>query len=213
MLPPAVEAGLPVLVPTYRNDEGAPSNADDRLTYGKEEWRDIEAAVQYALDNGAESVVLEGMSMGGGIVAAFLDESPLAEEVQGVIFDAPMLDLEAAVEWQAEDESLPLIGLPLPSTLVNAAEYLTARRFGVDWDYTDYLEKGMESLPRTLLIHGTDDGTVPIAGSDELARLRPDVISGYWRVPGAGHVEGWNLNSAEYERRMLDFLGAIGALD
>ena len=57
MLPAIVEAGLPVLVPTYRNDEGAPANEANRLTYGMEEWRDLESAVDYAIANGAESVV------------------------------------------------------------------------------------------------------------------------------------------------------------
>lgn len=213
MLPTVVEAGFPVLVPTYRNDEGAPSNPEDRLTYGKEEWRDLEAAVDYAMANGAEDVVLEGLSMGGAVVGAFLDESSRAEHVTGVILDAPMLDFEAAVEWQAEDERIPLVGLPLPFTLLNSAEYIAERRFNVDWEYTDYLEKGMLALPPTLLIHGTEDETVPVATSDALAELRPDAIVDYWRVPNAGHIEAWNVDSEEYERRMLAFLEKIGLLD
>lgn len=211
MLPPLVEAGLPVLVPTYRNDEGAPANKSGRLTYGKEEWRDLESAVDYALANGAENVVLEGLSMGGAVVSAFMRESPLAFRVIGVIFDAPLLDFEAAVEFQAKDERLPLIGLPLPLTLLNSAEYLAERRFGIDWDYTRYFP-GPRPGP-ILLIHGIEDEDVPIATSDKLAALHPEAIFDYWRVPGAGHVEAWNVDPAEYERRMLAFLTSIGAID
>jgi hypothetical protein len=44
VLPALVEAGMPVFVPTYRGDEGAPEDPGGRLTYGKHEWRDLEAA-------------------------------------------------------------------------------------------------------------------------------------------------------------------------
>ncbi len=210
MLPSLVEAGLPVLVPTYRNDEGAPSNMRDRLTYGKEEWRDLESAVDYALANGAESVVVEGLSMGGAVVSAFLRESPLAVRVKGVILDSPVLDFEAVVEFQAEDSRLPLVGLPLPVTLLNSAEFLAERRFGIDWGYTDYFPTRQPGP--TLLIHGDEDGVVPIATSDAFAAMWPEANIDYWRVPGAGHVESWNTDPAEYERRMLALLASLGVV-
>ena len=208
ILPAIAGAGLPVLVPSYRGDPGAPDAPDGRLTYGKREWRDLEAAVRYALDNGAQSVVLEGMSMGGAVVMAFLLESPLAAAVSAVVFDAPLLDFERTVEFQAGNETIPFLGLPLPGTLVETAEWLAARRFGVDWAYTRYLDRARELRQPILLIHGTEDEDVPIATSEELARLRPDLVREFYAVPGAGHVEAWNVNATEYERRVLAFIAA-----
>jgi len=209
ILPTPVSAGLPTLVVTYRGSEGAPKAPDDRLTYGKQEWHDLEAAVQYALDHGARSVVLEGMSMGGAVVVAFLLESPLASRASGVILDAPMLDLARTVEHQAANESVPLVGLPPPGSLVRVVEWLARVRFGVDWGYTNYLSRAKELATPILLIHGTRDDSVPLATSMDLARLRPDLVRDFYTVEGAGHLEAWNLDPGEYERRLRAFLGAV----
>jgi pimeloyl-ACP methyl ester carboxylesterase len=206
ILPAVLASGRPVLVPTYRGDANAPDDPSGRLSYGKNEWRDLEAAVQYALDHGAESVVIEGVSMGGAVTVAFLLESPLAARVSGVILESPMLNFEAAVEYQASGEKLPLIGLALPGTLVDAAEWFAARRFGVDWEYTDYLDRIDRLETPILLIHGEDDAVVPVSTSRALAEGRPDLVTDFWVVPGAGHVEGWNASSMEYEERVVRFL-------
>jgi pimeloyl-ACP methyl ester carboxylesterase len=202
-----------VLVPTYRGVEGAPEDPDGRLTYGKREWRDLEAAVRYAVDHGATAVVLEGMSMGGAVVAAFLLESDLAPQVTGVIFDSAALHFEASVDLQAGDEELPVLGLPLPDVLVETAKWMTEFRFDVDYDYTNYLAQAGELGIPILLIHGTDDDVVPVDTSEELARLRPDLVRDLYVVTGAGHVEAWNTDPAEYERRVLAFITGLGALD
>ncbi len=206
IIPAVSAAGFPVLVPTYRNDPGAPEDPSGRLSYGKNEWHDLEAAVRYALDHGARSVVIEGVSMGGAVTVAFLLESPLAEKVSGVVLESPLLDFDASLEYQARSESLPLVGLPLPGTLVDAAQWIAARRFGVDWNYTNYLPRLGGLKPPILLIHGADDENVPVSTSRELAKRRPDLVTEFWVVPGAAHVEGWNARPAEYERRVVAFL-------
>ena len=49
--------------------------------------------------------LLVGQSMGGSIVAAFLERSPLAAKVARIVLDAPMLDLHAAVNHQVDGTS------------------------------------------------------------------------------------------------------------
>lgn len=211
IVPAIASAGLPILIPTYRNDEGAPRSPDGRLAYGKDEWRDLEAAIQYALDHGADSVVLEGMSMGGAVVAAFLLESDLAGHVRGVVFDAPALDFERSVEFQAAREELPLVRLPLPPTLIDTAEWLAGVRFGVDWAYTDYLARAAQFSTPMLLIHGAEDDDVPLGISEDLQRARPDLVRELYIAEGAGHTEAWNVAPKEYERRIVAFLASLGA--
>jgi len=201
----AVDVGLPTLIVTYRGSEDAP-DADRRLTYGKEEWHDLEAAVAFARSSGAERVILGGISMGGAVIAAFLLESPLADVVVGAVLDAPLLDFELAVEHQAKRERVPLVGLPLPGTLVATAEWLAGWRFGIDWSYTDYLSRAEELSVPLLLFHGTEDDTVPLATSEELAQKRPDLIRDFYVVVGAGHAESWNHDPTEYGRHLRAFL-------
>jgi fermentation-respiration switch protein FrsA (DUF1100 family) len=56
-----------------------------------------------------------------------------------------------------------------------------------------------------LVIHGTDDQTVPFQVSEDLAAARPDLVQ-LFIVPGAGHVRGWNVGPQPYERAVTDFL-------
>ena len=88
-------AGLPVLDITYRNDLGVPADPTGRLQYGASEWQDLDAAVTWARANGADDIVLVGQSMGGAIVASFLEHSDQADVVSKVVLDAPMLSLGA----------------------------------------------------------------------------------------------------------------------
>ncbi|GAB4006490.1 hypothetical protein GCM10029992_57330 [Glycomyces albus] len=61
--------GYPVLAVTYRNDEGAPDAPNGKHSLGEHEADDVVDAVEYALDNGAEDVILHGWSMGGATVS------------------------------------------------------------------------------------------------------------------------------------------------
>ena len=165
MVPILTEAGFPTLVTTYRNDPGAPEDPSGKLRYGLTEWQDLEAMVAYALEQGSDGVVLDGYSMGGGIVMAFLQRSSLAGEVRGVILDAPMLDFSTTVDDNASRETLPVRGLPLPSSLTAVAKWMAEVRFDVDWPALDYLADTSRYETPFLVFHGTDDTTVPIGTS------------------------------------------------
>src|SRR6202011_5150310 len=131
---------FPALAITYRIVLGAARDPSGYHRYGHTEWSDIEAAVRWSLAQGARSVVLVGQSMGGGVVAAFLERSSLAPKVARVVLDAPMLDLHAAVDYQVDRHLIPIIGR-LPAPLVWAGKSMPRARFGVDWSATGYLDE------------------------------------------------------------------------
>jgi pimeloyl-ACP methyl ester carboxylesterase len=209
-LGPAVDAGLPSLLISYRNDEGAPADPSGEYRYGDTEWRDLEAAVEYAVDGGAEHVVLFGASMGGGIVAAFLERSDRADVVAGIVLDAPMLDLDATVDHGAAQRELPVVGA-LPDGLTSVAEWIAGRRFDLDWAAVDHLPGDWLEVP-ALVFHGTDDDLVPISITDEFAAGRPDLVQAV-RVEDAGHVRSWNVDPRGYERRESAFLACVSAAE
>jgi uncharacterized protein len=200
--------GFPALSVTYRNDRGVARDRSGYLRYGETEWRDLEAAVRWALTHGGRHIVLAGPSMGGGIVAAFLEHSPLAPKVMRVVLDAPMLDLQATVAYGASQRSMPVTGGNIPAPLVWTAETIASGRFGVDWSATDYLSNVSWLQVPALVVHGTDDTTVPISTSMRLKQLRPSLVT-FARFPGAGHVESWNIDRARYTSLLESFLSPV----
>jgi hypothetical protein len=207
VVPALHRLGLPVLMISYRNDAGAPPDPSGMLRYGLTEWQDLAAAAQYALGHGARRLLLVGYSMGGAIVISFLERSPLAGRVAGVVVDSPMTDFGRAVDHGASRQTLPLVGLPIPQSLTDVAKWVAGWRYGVDWRSLDYLDGAAKLQAPILLFQGTADKRVPAATSDELARLAPDVT--YIRVAGADHLNSWNLGPARYDRAVQGFVGRI----
>ena len=191
-------ARLPSLLIAYRNDPGAPPSRDGLLHLGATEWRDVESAARYALARGARSFVLLGDSMGGAIVSQFVHESPLAKRVRALVLDAPVLDWKAVVDLQADERGLPRF-------LGTTTEWAVSRRIEFDWDAFDQVARAREFGMPILLFHGTEDTTVPISTSEAFARALPRSVQ-YHRVPGAGHVESWNVNPRRYDRLVREFL-------
>jgi uncharacterized protein len=204
VVPALHRLGLPLLLISYRNDAGAPQDPSGMLRYGLAEWQDLAAAARYALGHGARRLLLVGYSMGGGIVASFLERSPLAAQVAGAILDSPMTDFGRAVDHNASRQRLPLVGLPPPQSLTDVAKWIAGWRYGVDWGSLDYLRGAAKLKAPILLFQGTADRKVPAATSDQLARLAGDVT--YLRVAGADHLDSWNLEPARYDRAVQAFV-------
>jgi uncharacterized protein len=207
VVPALHRLGLPVLMISYRNDAGAPPDPSGMLRYGQTEWRDLAAAVHYALGHGARRLLLVGYSMGGAIVASFLEHSPLAARVAGVVLDSPMLDFSRSVDLGASRERLPLVGLSLPQSLTDVAKWIASWRYDVDWRSLDYLPGAAKLQAPILLFQGTADQRVPAATSDQLATVAGDVT--YVRVRGADHLDSWNLDPAGYDRAVRAFVERV----
>jgi uncharacterized protein len=203
VVPELHRAGVPALLVTYREDVGAPSSPDGLHHMGLTEWRDLEAAARYALAHGAQRLVLVGASMGGAIVSQFMEHSPLAGRVAGLVLDAPALSWKAVLSFNASE-------MGLPSFAVLPVEWAIDLRIAPDWGSLDALDHPASFHLPILLFHGTADRLVPISTSDAFARELPGWVT-YYRVPQAGHVESWNVDRGLYEQRLGAFLGRIGA--
>ena len=208
MLPAVADLGITSLIINYRNDEGLPPNPDGYHRFGQTEWADLEGAAEYAVDSGAEKLILVGHSMGGAIVASFLYQSPVAESVVGVVLDAPMLDFDATVDYGASRRSVPVVGLPIPGVLTAMAKSLAGFRFGIDFEALDYLSRADQLAAPVLLFHGDADKTVPVTTSDALAEARSDIVE-YIRGTDVGHTRSWNLDPAAYEEAVTNFLRGL----
>lgn len=201
MLPTLHRAGLPTLLITYREDLGAPPSPDGLHHMGLTEWRDLEAAARYALARGAKHLVLAGYSMGGAIVSQFMQNSELAPRVTGLVLDAPALNWQEILSFNATD-----LGFPSFSTL--PVEWMIGARIDVDWDSLDAVAHPEAFQLPILLFHGGEDDLVPISTSEEFAAELPRWVS-FHRYPRAGHCEAWNVDPPLYERQLTGFLAGL----
>lgn len=204
---PALHAGgWTSLVPTYRNDEDVPAGPDGRYNLGLSEWRDIEAAVEYAVSSGADEVLVVGWSMGGAIALQFLDRSPVADLVSKVILDGPVIDWGDVLDHHARLHRLP-------KGVGSLSRSMMGRRWGkrlvgvhesVDVAQTDWVRRADELRHPILLIHSADDEFVPVGPSRQLALHRPDLVTyEEWRV--ARHCKEWNTDPQRWERLVTHF--------
>lgn len=200
LLPDVHALGLPAMVVTYRNDVGAPPSPDGNYHLGDTEWQDLQAAVAEARRRGAQRFVVLADSLGGAITLQFLDRSPLAGCVAAVMMDSPVLNWRLPLDLAARQRHLPRL-------LTAAAKLIARLRTGLAWADFDWLARAHALAVPILLIHGDADITVPVAGSDALARLRPDLVT-YLRVPGADHLDAWVVDPAACSAALRSFLAA-----
>lgn len=189
---------LPVLAVTYRNDEGAPPSPDGIGHFGDTEWRDIEAAIRLALQDGARHVLLYGWSLGATMALQAAARSSWSDAVRGLVLDSPVLDWHTTVRRQATRRGVPA---PLAELGVRAAE----GRSGVDVQGFDRLARGDSLTVPTLIFHGPDDTVAPLAASERLAHNREELVTLH-RVPGAEHAAMWNADPDGYEEALRRFL-------
>ncbi|MBW8763528.1 MAG: alpha/beta fold hydrolase [Microbacterium sp.] len=188
-------AGLPNLVVSYRNDGEAPRSRAGAYALGSAEWRDIDAAISYALRHGAENIILMGWSMGGAISLQTAVSSANRDRIVGLILESPVVDWRTVLRFQARESGLRA---PLPALAMGALEVpLMARLSGADdaisFDRLDMVARAEELSAPMLILHSDDDGFVPSDASHALQQARPDLVTmPHFTV--ARHTKIWNYD-------------------
>jgi hypothetical protein len=195
---------MPILVIHYRNDPGSPADPSGYHQFGATEWIDLHGAVKYAEANGSTNHILVGYSMGGAVVTSYLTQSTLRVRTRAVILDSPVFSFESTIDFGAENTTLPVIGIGIPDLLTTFAKSIAAWRYDLDWDDTNYLAKANQLHAPMLIFHGINDESVPIATSQAMARLRPDITT--LVTTEASHVRSWNESPEEYKAAIIAFL-------
>ncbi|TLQ46712.1 alpha/beta hydrolase [Streptomyces marianii] len=198
LMPFFTEQRLPVLAPAYRGDPGAPASPDGLGHLGDSEWRDLDAAVRFAVRGGAERVILHGWSTGASMALHAAANSALRERIAGLVLDSPVLDWETTLRSLAAARRMPTALLPLA---VRAAQ----GRTGLHGDRLRAAADPDALRVPTLVFHGPDDTIAPWGPSRELAARRPDLVS-LQTVPHAPHAAMWNADPARYEEALRRFL-------
>ena len=202
--------GYQSLLVSYRNDGDAPGTLDNRYALGDTEWKDVEAAMQYALDHGAKSIVLMGWSMGGATVLQAVTRSPLADHVKGIVLESPVVDWVTALHYQGVVYKLPrVVRLGILSLLSSRwSRVFTGQSAPIDLKRLDLVTRAKELTKPILLLHSDDDGFVPLTASRALAVARPDIVT-FEEFTTARHTKLWNYDAEHWNgaiKRWLDRL-------
>ena len=203
-------AGWTSLVTAYRNDRDAPKGPDGRYNLGLSEWRDVEAAMAYAVSHGARRIVLFGWSMGGAVVLQALDHSPLADRVVGVALDSAVLDWGVVLRHHGRLHRVPEPLVHVATNLMGSSRSrrLVGVREPIDVARTDWVARADELHRPLLVIHSEGDDFVPIGPAVALAGHRPDIVR-FERWETARHCREWNYDTARWERVVREFVTGL----
>ena len=197
------DAGLPVLLVTYRNDLGAPRAADGLYSFGLEEWHDLDAAVSWALGQGAERIVIAAESMGGAIAGQYLARGGNREAVVGLVLDAPALDFNEVIAAGGRRYRVPLGAYVAMAGLSLFSMLRRDLRQAVALDAIAGFEGPI------FLAHGEGDPLVPFSTSERLVARRPDIA--FWRTRSDRHPMSFEADREGYSGALRSWLEKVTA--
>ncbi|QCB99052.1 alpha/beta fold hydrolase [Arthrobacter sp. PAMC25564] len=203
----ARQLGMSSLLISYRNDGLAPSAQDGRYGLGSTEWRDVEAAISFALGQGAREVVLFGWSMGGAICLQTADLSRYRHLIRAMVLDAPVINWVNVLAHHAELNRIP-------SAVGRYGQLMLSHRLGrrltglaapVDLKAMDWVSRAVELRTPTLILHSVDDEYVPYGPSAALAEKNPEMVT-FEPFSRARHTKEWNVDPERWERLVTAWL-------
>jgi len=167
------------------------------MTFGYEERRDVQGAIEFLHSRGVKHVGLLGFSYGG--MASML-ATPVSPDVEAVITDGGPARIRTAIaargiemgfpEWLTKPIAWLIISMASLRLRINLFKYEPIRWVG-------------KITPHPILfIHGGLDQYLP--DFDELysAANQPKEL---WRLPEAGHTTASQLYPEEHTRRVIEF--------
>ncbi|WP_448317832.1 alpha/beta hydrolase [Streptomyces sp. CO7] len=196
LLPFFHDQAFAVLALAHRGDPDAPRSPDRRFHFGETEWRDLDAAIRYAVRFGARRVVLLGWSAGATMALRAAQRSPLRSRIAGLVLDSPVLDWEATARTLASARGVPRALLPLA---VRAARGRLQAHEDPAWDAPEPLRTP------TLILHGPDDEVADWELSRSLADRLPQLVT-LRTFHDAPHAAMWNSDPNRYEEAVRRFL-------
>ena len=197
-----VDMGYRSMIISYRNDKGLPKDPSGIYQYGTTEWKDIDGAIDKALEF-TDNVVLWGTSGGGGPISSWLGNVGDKTKVKGIIYEAPVINFWESVEVNGAAR-YPWV----PQQLFGYFKIFTEIRYGIDFENMNFTDNVINSKIPVLLFHGDDDEWVPVEMSDLIAENR-DTNFTYIRYENVGHVTSWNADPDNYVYQLDTFLSGL----
>lgn len=200
----ASELGLTSLVTTYRNSAEGPRVGSGRSMLGGEEARDVERAVEYALEHGAERIILFGWSMGASITLRLAHDAPCAPRVIAVVAESPVLDWRATLQANLTHAGLPswAVSLAYPWLTRPRLVQLVGLAREIDLDTADWSGEGRLRVP-TLILQGRHDLSTPWQLAAKVASANVNIEL---ELFDADHTMTWNSDPERWHSTVTAWL-------
>ena len=202
----AAEMGYTSLVISYRNDSEGPRFGTGRSMLGFTEAEDAEAAVGYAIQNGAQRIVLFGWSMGAAIALRVASRARERGVIVGLILDSPVLNWIDVIKANCARSSLPAVTghLATPWLTLDPLARMVGLPGAIPLGEFDWVHRAEELNVPMLILHGTRDDSVPISVSEALRHRRPDLVE--LETFDSGHTLAWNSDPSRWRSAVSGWL-------
>lgn len=197
LAPSLLDAGFDLIAFDLR---GEGESGEGPITFGARERGDVLAAVALARERGATRVGVLGFSLGSG--AAIL-ATAASDDIDALATDSAFADLTDVLHHELE------VNLHLPAPVAAYALLFYPLLSGTDPATVSPQSVIGSIAPRpVLLIHGTDDTTVPVADSERLLAAADPATTERWLVEGGRHTRSYFVDPEAYASRVTAFFDA-----
>lgn len=204
-VPAAHALGYTSLVASFRGDGDAPATPNGYSSLGQREWEDVDAALGYAVENGAKAIVLFGWSMGATIALLLSERSQHRHLIERIVLIGPPTNWSAVIRYGATQVRLPgVLGRLAALTLSDPSlSELAGLPEPIDVDALDWTSQKRLTRP-TLVIHSSADRKIPLSLTHRFAAKHPGLVD-VVDVPGAQHGCEFNLSPETFTRAIADW--------
>ena len=190
-----MEAGYGILSIDFRNSG---NSEGDVTSMGVYEIQDARAAYQFLREQDeVQQIVLMGHSMGAGIASHLMQEV----DADGLIMDATFADFSSIVRAGVIARGFP--ATPITEVLMTMAGVLSR----ADWYSLRPIDWLASLDDPILLLHGTDDLTIPIDNAYRLVEANPQIKLVVFE--GGAHSNLYELDPDLYRDEVLHYLDSI----
>ncbi len=211
---PGVAALLPTgvtsLVPSWRGDSEGPPTFGGGSSLGQEEWRDVEAALEFAVASGARSIVLVGWSMGAMISTLLLKNSRLADHVVALVMVAPVTSWRTVLAQAVRAARLPQVVGFLVERILSIPGVCRIAGLGAPVQLAKLDSAASRVSVPTLVLHNAGDPIAPFAATVNFCERNKEFAE-LVVFENAPHAMEWNREPQRFEETVSTWVANIVA--
>ena len=202
-----LELGYSQLTISHETDPEPFGLGSHQSYLGLTEWKQIEAAVDYAKKQGAKDIVLFGWSLGGMFIGQYLRKTN-EPGIRAAIFDSPMFDIRNTLRVQAQMSGYSTQFADEVCELIRNSKLLKFLGYpAIDVDSLSLSKNTLESDLPMLVMYSSNDGYISWEDSPKFCELNSSAIA--IQFSGARHCRLKNSNPDRYEQVIRDFISKL----